>query len=128
MILRMDIIATACEALGGHPPRCIDGIRFWQALLCQPEPKPARDLCFVRRESGNAYGGKTIDTFRRGDWKLLQDSLFAPLELFDLKSDPRETTDVARQERQIFNQLSAGLRKPIQRGGQTPWQQPSKVP
>jgi arylsulfatase A-like enzyme len=110
------------------PKPNVDGVSFWPTLLGQPEPELARDLYFVRREGGNAYGGKTIEAFRRGDWKLLQDSPFAPLELYDLKSDPQETTDLARKQRQVFNQLSAGLRKQIQRGGQTPWQPPSTVP
>jgi arylsulfatase A-like enzyme len=128
MTLTMDIFATACAALGVPVPEHIDGVSFLPTLLGQPEPEPARDLYFVRREGGAAYGGKTIEAFRRGDWKLLQDSPFAPLELYDLKSDPRETTDLARKERQVFNQLSAGLRKQIQRGGQVPWQPPPKVP
>ena len=127
MTLTMDIFATACEAQGVRPPADIDGVSFWPTLLGQTEAEPKRDLYFVRREGGAAYGGKTIEAFRRGDWKLLQDSPFAPLELYDLKSDPKETTDLAAKERQIFNQLSAGLRKQIQQGGQTPWQPPPTV-
>jgi len=106
----------------------IDGVSFWPTLLGQPEPELKRDLYFIRREGGAAYGGKTIEAFRRGDWKLVQDSPFAPLELYDLKSDPKETTDLAGKERQIFNQLSSGLRKQIQRGGQTAWQPPPAAP
>ena len=127
MTLTMDIFATACEALGVRPPADIDGVSFWPTLLGQTEAEPKRDLYFVRREGGAAYGGKTIEAFRRGDWKLLQDSPFAPLELYDLKSDPKETTDLAAKERQMFNQLSAGLRKQIQQGGQIPWQPPATV-
>jgi arylsulfatase A-like enzyme len=123
--LTMDIFATACESLGVPVPENIDGVSFWPTLLGQAEPEPERDLYFIRREGGAAYGAKTIEAFRRGDWKLLQDSPFAPLELYDLKSDPRETTDLAGRERQISKQLSTELRKQIQRGGQTPWQRQS---
>jgi arylsulfatase A-like enzyme len=128
MTLTMDIFATACAALGAPVPENIDGVSFLPTLLGQAEPELKRDLYFIRREGGAAYGGKTIEAFRRGDWKLLQDSPFAPLELYDLKSDPRETTDLARKERQIFDQLSTGLRQQLQRGGQTPWQPPSTQP
>jgi len=125
MTLTMDIFATACEAMGVPVPENVDAVSFWPTLLGQSEPEPKRDLYFVRREGGAAYGGKTIEAFRRGNWKLLQDSPFSPLELYDLKSDPRETTDLATRERQIFKQLSTELRKQIQRGGQTPWQRQS---
>jgi len=125
MTLTMDIFATACEAMGVPVPENVDAVSFWPTLLGQSEPEPKRDLYFVRREGGAAYGGKTIEAFRRDDWKLLQDSPFAPLELYDLKSDPRETTDLATMERQIFKQLSTELRKQIQRGGQTRWQRQS---
>jgi arylsulfatase A-like enzyme len=93
-----------------------------------PEPELNRDLYFVRREGGEAYGGKTIDAFRRGDWKLLQDSPFAPCELYDLQTDPLEATNLAGRRRKIFGQLEEGLRRQIQRGGQVPWQAPSALP
>jgi len=81
----------------------------------------------VRREGGAAYGGLTIDAFRRGRWKLLQDSPFAPLELYDLATDPQERTNLAASKLPAFDELSAGLRRQIQRGGQTPWQPPTRV-
>jgi arylsulfatase A-like enzyme len=119
--LTMDIFATACAVAGVQPPPNIDGISFLPALNGEAEADPHRDCYFVRREGG-PYGGKTIDAFRRDDWKLLQDSPFAPLELYDLKSDPREATDLAAKNRKIFNELDAALRRQIQRGGSTPWQ------
>ncbi len=121
MTLTMDIFATACAAAGVVPPSNIDGISFLPALRGEP-PVHRRDFYFVRREGGTAYGGKTIEAFCRGDWKLLQDSPFAALELYDLKSDPLETTNLAKQKHRIFNELDAALRKQIQRAGAVPWQ------
>jgi arylsulfatase A-like enzyme len=126
LTLTMDIFATACEALGVRPPQGIDAVSFWPMLLGQHGPQPDRDLYFVRREGGAAYGGLTIDAFRRGRWKLLQDSPFAPLELYDLESDPRESTNLAAGKPSVFEQLSGGLRRQIQRGSQTPWQPPTR--
>ena len=127
MTLTMDIFPTVCGAMGVRVPANIDGVSFLPILLGEPAPEPKRDLYFIRREGGIAYGGKTIEAFRRGDWKLLQDSPFAPLELYDLKSDPFERTNLTAREQPIFNQLEAGLRNQIQIGGETPWQPPGSI-
>ncbi len=124
MTLTMDIFATACAAAGVAPPAQIDGVSFLPELRGESPPLRRREFYFVRREGGPAYGGKTIDAFRRDDWKLLQDSPFKPLELYNLKSDPQETTDLAAKNRKLFNELSASLRKQIQRAGSVPWQAP----
>lgn len=128
LTLTMDIFATACAVAGVQPPPNIDGVSFLPALRGEAEAPDRRDFYFVRREGGPAYGGKTIEAFRHGDWKLLQDSPFAPLELYDLKSDPQETTDLATKNRKIYNELAASLRRQIQRGGAVPWQRPETSP
>ena len=61
-----------------------------------------------------------------GEWKLLQDSPFAPQELYDLDADPMETTDLAGKNKKVFNDSSAALRRHIQRGGVVPWQPPAQ--
>jgi arylsulfatase A-like enzyme len=70
------------------------------------------------------YAGKTIEAYRRGEWKLVQDSPFAPIELFNLQADPKEENDLASTNRKKVNELLGGLRAQIQRGGQVPWQPP----
>ena len=121
--LSMDLFATVLEAAEVTPPEGIDGVSFLATLQGRKADVPLRDLYFVRREGGPAYGGKTIEALRRGNWKLVQDSPFAPLELFNLASDPLETTNLATKERGTFNELSAALRVQIQRGGQVSWQE-----
>ena len=87
-----------------------------------------RDLYFVRREGGPAYGGKSYEALIRGDWKLMQNDPFSPLELYHLGDDPQEQNDLSRSQPKVFNELSAALRAQIQRGGAVPWQRPSKTP
>jgi arylsulfatase A-like enzyme len=126
MALTMDLFPTSLHAADVPPPAGIDGITLLPTFRGEPEPDPRKNHYFVRREGGPAYGGKTIEAFRQGDWKLLQDSPFAPLELYNLSDDPRETTDLAAKERKVFLELSAELRRQIQRGAATPWQPPEK--
>jgi arylsulfatase A-like enzyme len=83
-----------------------------------------RDLYFVRREGGAAYGGKSYEALIRGDWKLLQNDPYSPRELYHLRDDPRETINLAEQRPEVVRELSAALAAQIQRGGSTPWQAP----
>ena len=55
-----------------------------------------RDLYFVRREGGAAYGGKSYEAIIRGDWKLLQNDPWSPLELHNLKTDPQAKDNLPR--------------------------------
>ncbi|MCX6900951.1 MAG: sulfatase-like hydrolase/transferase [Verrucomicrobia bacterium] len=120
--LSMDIFATSCEAAGVKPAADIDGVSFLPTLLGQPQPEAKRDLYFCRREGGPQYCGKTIEALIRGEWKLVLDSPFAPMELYNLKRDPQETTDLAAKEKVVVRDLTAALRQQIQRGGGVPWQ------
>lgn len=121
-LLTMDIFATACEAAQTQTPNQIEGISFLPALLGHPQHPPTRPLYFVRREGNANYGGKTIEALIHGPWKILQDSPWQPLELYNLESDPKETTSLHDTEPQVFRQMSAELRRMVQYGGQTPWQ------
>ena len=123
--LTMDVFATALEAAGVNTPAGIDGVSFLPTLLGQKQPENDRELYWVRREGGARYGGKTIEALRRDNWKLVQDSPFAPLELFDLAADPKEANNVATKEKKVFNELSTALRFHVQQGGQVPWQRES---
>jgi arylsulfatase A-like enzyme len=85
-----------------------------------------RDLYFVRREGGLRYGGKSYEAIIRGDWKLLQNTPYSRLELYNLRDDPLETTDLADRNLPVFRELVDALRGHIQRGGTVPWQPPGR--
>ena len=126
LALTMDIFTTVCDVAAVKPPLGIDGESFLPTLRGEDTSNQDREVYFVRREGGAAYGGKTIEAVRSGKWKLLQDSPFAPLELYDLDADPMETTDLAGKNKKVFHEMSAALRKQIQRGGIVPWQPPAR--
>lgn len=120
--LTMDIFPTVLEAAGVPVRHEIDGISFLPTLLGKEEAGPERTLFFTRREGGVAYGGKTIDAVRKGDWKLLQNSPFGPQELYNLRRDPQEKENLLAREPKKVQELSAALRAHIQRAGAVPWQ------
>lgn len=122
--LTMDIFPTVLSAAGLKGPGGIEGKTFLPTLLGKGQSQYQRDLFFTRREGGNRYQGKTIDAVIRGDWKLLQNSPFEPLELYNLKADPAEANDLSKKNGGKFNELSTALRAQLQRGGKIPWQKP----
>lgn len=125
--LTMDLFPTMCEAAGASFTHEIEGRSILPTLLDERQSQEDRDLFFHRREGGDRYGGLTINAVRRGDWKLLQNSPFAPLELYNLTDDSKEEHDLATQNRQKFRELSRALRVQIQRGGAVPWQPPERA-
>ena len=115
LCLTMDLFPTVLEAAGVPCRHAIDGVSLLGTLLGKEEPRAERTVFFTRREGGPAYGGKTIDAVRRGDWKLLQNSPYGPLELYNLKADPLEKENLFSRQRKKANELSAALAAHIQR-------------
>ena len=120
--LTMDIYPTLLDAAGVPVTHFIDGRSFLPTLHGEDQPWEERYLFFSRREGGVRYNGKTIEAVRHGPWKLLQNSPFTPLELYNLEDDPLETTNLAADEPDVFNRLAAALRGYLQEGGKVPWQ------
>jgi arylsulfatase A-like enzyme len=120
--LVFDLFPTFIELAGAKPSSELDAVSLVPQLRGIATDSPTRDLYFVRREGGPAYGGKSYEALIRGDWKLLQNDPWSPLELYNLRTDPRETNNVAKQSPKIFRELSDSLRQHIQHGGHTPWQ------
>ncbi len=124
--MTMDLFPSMQAAAGVSPSKGIDGVSVLPTLFGQTQPELRTHWFFRRREGGIPYGGKTIEAVIHGDWKLLQNSPFAPQELYNLKDDPQEQNNVIAKERKIYQELAAELRKEIQRYGSIPWQEPFK--
>jgi arylsulfatase A-like enzyme len=119
--LNFDLFPTFLELADAQPSADLDAVSLLP-ILKGAQMEAARDLYFVRREGGPAYGGKSYEALIRGDWKLMQNDPWSPLELYNLKSDPQEQTNLATQAPKVFRELSETLRQHIQRGGTTAWQ------
>jgi arylsulfatase A-like enzyme len=121
--LNFDVFPTFLELAGLKPSPELDAVSLVRLLEGRAMPAN-RELYFVRREGGPAYGGKSYEALVRGDWKLMQNDPWSPLELYHLKNDPQETTNLVGKAPKVFNELSAALRRHVQRGGAVPWQKP----
>jgi arylsulfatase A-like enzyme len=121
--LLMDLFPTFCEAAGVKVEHAIDGVSILPTLLGESQTIE-RDLYWVRREGNMRYQGQDYRAVRRGPWKLMHNTPFEPLELYNLEDDPQEASDLAKSpaNRKVFNELTALLRRQIQRGGAVPWQ------
>jgi arylsulfatase A-like enzyme len=121
--LVFDFFPTLLELAGRKPAAGLDAVSLVPVLDGGTITTP-RDLYFVRREGGPTYGGNSYEALIRGDWKLLRNDPYSPLELYHLKQDPREKHNLAATRRGKFEELAAELRLHVQRGGITPWQPP----
>jgi arylsulfatase A-like enzyme len=121
--LVFDVFPTFAQIAGSRSNEGLDAVSLVPLLQGDSITTP-RDLYFVRREGGSKYGGKSYEALIRGDWKLMQNDPFSPLELYNLRDDPQETLNLAASNRKKFEELATALRSQIQRGGSTPWQPP----
>lgn len=120
--LTMDLYATLVDLAGQPFPARIDAVSLLPTLRGETQPVPDRVQYFVRREGGVQFFGKTNDSVIRGEWKLVHNGPTSPLELFNLKSDPAEETNLAEQAPQIYREMVQELSRQTQLGGAVPWQ------
>jgi arylsulfatase A-like enzyme len=94
---------------------------LYQTVLKAEFPPPRETLVFVRREGGRPYFGQDYYAIRKGEWKLLQNTPFQPYELYNLKTDPRETNNMIASDPKIAAELIKALEAHIIQVGQVPW-------
>jgi len=118
--LTMDLYPTICEAAGAKIAHQIDGRSILPTLLGKSQPAEDRFLFWVRREGGG-YGGRAYYAARYGDYKLVQNNPFEPMELYNLKDDPKEQKPLGRKNK-MYQKLFTALRNHIIEAGAVPWQ------
>ena len=119
--LTMDLFPTACEAAGVRIEHEIDGRSILPTLTGRQPSQDNRILFWVRREGSGPYGGRAWYAARQGDFKLLQNSPFEPMELYNLKDDPKEEKPLGRKH-PMYNRLFTALQSHITQAGAVPWQ------
>lgn len=122
--LTMDLYPTIVEAAGEKVNHPIDGRSILPTLQGEEQDLEDRTLFFTRREGNNRYMGQAVWVVRQGPWKLLQNRPMQPFELYNLKEDPKEQNNLAKENKQKYNELSELLRRHVQQGGRVSWQRP----
>jgi arylsulfatase A-like enzyme len=117
----MDLLPTLCTLTGINIPTDVDGINLLPTVLGQPQVTDDRMIFWVRRE-GWHYGGQAYYGARWGNFKILQNSAYEPLQFYNVGLDPYETTPLEPQDRAEYDSLRSGLRQHIRQSGGIPWQ------
>jgi len=99
-------MATAAELAGVQPPAGLDSISFAPTLRGDTSVQATHEYLYWEFHEG----GFKQAALWQGRWKGLRSgSAPAELVLYDLESDPGERTDVAAQQAEIAQRLSAYL-------------------
>lgn len=122
--LTMDLFPTLCEIAGVTINHEIDGISLTPGIQGKKQITDDRTVFFVRREGGG-YGGLCYYAARKGKYKLLQNTPFEPLQLFDIVSDPYEKQPLDENSEE-FRDLKYNLSQHIRKSGAIPWQAEEK--
>jgi arylsulfatase A-like enzyme len=108
----MDALPTMAEVAGAAAPAGIDGQSVIPTLTGKPQ-KP-HDYLYWENPPFNSKESKWMpgappQAMRAGDWKVVRPKLDAPLELYDLKTDPGESRDLASSRKDVMAAMEKKL-------------------
>jgi len=118
--MTMDMYPTLCEIAQINIYHPIDGISLLPTLEGRPQVTDNRVVFWMRREGGS-FGGLCYYAARLGQYKLLQNAPFEPMQLFNLDTDPKEYIPLDNTSR-YFKDLQYRLSQHIRETGNIPWQ------
>lgn len=122
VFLTMDIFPTILEAANIKPPKNIDGTSFLSLTTGNSSAVKERTVFFCRKEGGVDFAGLNSNALISGKWKLLQNTPFSGLELYDLSKDPLEENNMISMEADLVKTLIKKLQTHNQDAGKIPWQ------
>lgn len=118
--LTMDIYPTLCEIAKIPVNHSIDGISLYRSLTGEDQVTNSRAVYFMRREGGK-YGGLCYYAVRQGQYKIVQNSPFEPMQLFNMDTDPKEQIPLSSGSEK-FKDMRYKLSQHIKEAGEIAWQ------
>ena len=108
-VASIDLLPTVAAAVGTRPPadRAIDGMDLGPALRGGDLPERTLHWHFPHYRHGPGHDPYSVA--RRGDWKLIRFYDPPKVELYDLKSDLGETSDLAGSNPGQVAEMEASL-------------------
>jgi arylsulfatase A-like enzyme len=114
-----DMWATFAELTGGEPPEGTDGISIVPMLLGRGSQRRHEALYWEFHSQGSSQA------VRMGRWKGIRNNAAkqpdAPIELYDLEQDPRETTNVAAANADVVRRIEAVMKSSHTRAVMPRW-------
>jgi uncharacterized sulfatase len=103
LVAHWDVFPTVTEAVTTNRTVGLDGISFLPTLLGKPQTNQHDYLYWELHENG------VRQALRFGDWKVLRSGAGSPVELYGLKTDLRETNNLAATQPQLVKQAEKWL-------------------
>ena len=109
-----DVLPTVAEIAGASAPKGIDGVSIVPELTGRKQT--VREYHYwehntYEQKTGKLREDRLLQAVRMGDWKAVRLKPDAPIELYNLRTDPGEAQDVAAKEPAVTKKMEAILKR-----------------